>query len=169
MSGNDYIDRVFQVLYSTESIPYLPRVISEVANGNYAALDDLESGATLETGRRQSPDAEDVSDSEGMNLSVECQEEVAFLNEDTAIANVPAEPAPLHDNSVSAIEGTFSDCQIWNVNRLTRWKISRLSAIFQRWLSPENSTRLPRRNGRRMPPVICRTVSISCSPAAVTA
>ena len=115
MSGNDYIDRVFQVLYSTESIPYLPRVISEVANGNYAALDDLESGATVEAGRRQSPDAEDVSDSEGMNQSVECQEEVAFLNEDTAIANVPAEPAPLHDNSVSAIEGTFNDCQIWNV------------------------------------------------------
>ena len=115
MSGDDLIDRVFQLLYSSESIPYLPRVISEAANGNYAALDDLESGAMLEPGYRQSPDMEDISDSEGMNLSVECQEEVAFLDEATALANTPAQPAPLHDNSVRAIQGTFSDCQIWNV------------------------------------------------------
>lgn len=116
MSGSEYIDRIFQLLYSTESIPYLPAVITEVANGNYAALDDLESGATLESGMRQAPDEQDVSDSEGMNLSVECQEEVAFLNEDKALANVPAEPVQLHDNSVNAIEGTFSDCQIWGVH-----------------------------------------------------
>lgn len=116
MSGDQYIDRVFQLLYSTESIPYLPWVMEEVANGNYIALDDLESGGMIETGnRRQSPDQEDVSDSEGMNMSVECQEEVAFLDEATALANVPAQPAELHDNSVNAIQGTFSDCQIWNV------------------------------------------------------
>ena len=40
----NYIDRVFQLLYSSESIPYLPLVISQVNSGNYAALDDLESG-----------------------------------------------------------------------------------------------------------------------------
>ncbi len=119
MSGDDYIDRVFQLLYSSESIPYLPLVISQVNSGNYAALDDLESGGPPEQGFRQAPD-EDVSDSEGMNLSVECQEEVAFLSEDKAIANVPAQPAPLHDNSVNAIEGTFSDCQIWNVQPADR-------------------------------------------------
>jgi pimeloyl-ACP methyl ester carboxylesterase len=113
MSGDEYIDRIFQVLYSSESIPYLPEVMTEVANGNYAALDDLESGATLEKGR-QSAD-EDVSDSEGMNLSVDCQEEVAFNDEDKALANVPAEPAALHDNSVNAIQQTFSDCQTWGV------------------------------------------------------
>ena len=38
MRGSDYIDRVFQLVYSTESIPYLPLVITEVANGNYAAI-----------------------------------------------------------------------------------------------------------------------------------
>ncbi len=110
LSGDTFIDRVFQLLYSTESIPYLPQVISEVANGNYAALDDLESGATLQAGFRQAPQAEDVSDSEGMNMSVECQEEVAFLDETTALDNVPAQPAELHDNSVAAIQQTFSDC-----------------------------------------------------------
>ncbi len=106
---------MFQLLYSTESIPYLPQVISEVANGNYAALDDLESGATIQAGFRQAPQAEDVSDSEGMNLSVECQEEVAFLDEATALDNVPAQPAELYDNSVGAIQQTFSDCAIWDV------------------------------------------------------
>lgn len=115
MSGDALIDRVFQLLYSTQSIPYLPWVLSEVAAGNYAALDDLESGAMIEGGYRQTPD-EDVSDSEGMNLSVECQEEVAFLDETTSLNNVPAQPAPLHDNSINTIQGTFSDCQIWEVN-----------------------------------------------------
>jgi pimeloyl-ACP methyl ester carboxylesterase len=115
MSGSDFIDRVFQIMYSSASIPFLPMAISEAVNGNYAALDDLESGVMLEPGYRQSPD-EDVSDSEGMNQSVECQEEIAFLDEAQALANVPAQPAALYDNSVNAIQGTFSDCQIWNVN-----------------------------------------------------
>jgi pimeloyl-ACP methyl ester carboxylesterase len=114
LSGDDFIDRLFQILYSSESIPYVPYVISEVANGNYAALDDLESGAALEYGRQSAAD-EDVSDSEGMNLSVDCQEEVAFNDEETALDNVPAKPAVLHDNSVNAIQSTFSDCQTWGV------------------------------------------------------
>ncbi len=114
MSGDEFIDRVFQLLYSSASIPYLPSVITEVANGNYAALDDLESGATLESGYRQAPD-EDVSDSEGMNLSVECQEEVAFLDQDVALDNVPDAGTPLHNNSILSIQSTFNDCQIWNV------------------------------------------------------
>ncbi|MEO8607155.1 MAG: alpha/beta fold hydrolase [Chloroflexota bacterium] len=113
MSGDEYIDRIFQVLYSSESIPYIPQMMTEVANGNYAALDDLESGATLGKGRQAAD--EDVSDSEGMNLSVDCQEEVAFNDEDKSLANVPAEPAVLHDNSVNAIQGTFSDCQTWGL------------------------------------------------------
>ncbi|MBI1282564.1 MAG: alpha/beta fold hydrolase [Anaerolineaceae bacterium] len=117
MSGSDFIDRLFQVMYSSENIPAIPMVISEVANGNYTALDDLESGQSGEPDRRrlvQSAD-EDVSDSEGMNNSVDCQEEVAFNDENKAIANVPADPPLMHDNSVAAIQSTFSDCQIWGV------------------------------------------------------
>lgn len=112
LSGDALIDRVFQLLYSTESIPYLPWIIREVSNGNFAALDDVESGAML---RYRQSDVEDVSDSEGMNLSVECQEEIAFLDEETALANVPSEPAALYENSINAIQGAFGDCLIWNV------------------------------------------------------
>jgi pimeloyl-ACP methyl ester carboxylesterase len=115
LSGTDLIDRLFQLMYSTESIPYLPWMIYEVANGNYNALDDLESGAIFEQERRRQEPGEDISDSEGMNLSVECQEEVGFLDEDTALANVPTEPAGLYDSSINAIRSTFSDCQIWGV------------------------------------------------------
>ena len=114
MSGTEFIDRIFQLLYSTESIPFLPWVIHEVSAENYVALDELESGSVFEADRRQSPD-EDVSDSEGMNLSVECQEEVAFLDEPFSLASVPEQPGPLHDNSVAAIEGAFGDCQVWDV------------------------------------------------------
>ncbi|MEZ4667916.1 MAG: alpha/beta fold hydrolase [Anaerolineae bacterium] len=114
MTGDELIDRLFQVMYSSDSIPLVPWVINEVANGNYEALDNLESGNPLEPGFRPRQD-EDVSDSEGMNFSVECQEEVAFLDETTALDNVPTEPAPLAQNSMNAIQSTFSDCQIWDV------------------------------------------------------
>lgn len=115
LSGNDLIERVFQLLYSTESIPYLPWVIDEVANGNYAALDDLESGAVFDSGFRRQEDGEDITDSEGMYMSVECQEEIAFLDEAKSLANIPAQPAALYQNSLDAIQTTFSDCQIWGV------------------------------------------------------
>lgn len=115
LSGDDFINRIFQILYSSESIPYIPLVITEVANGNYAALDDLETGAMLERNHRRQSEDEDISDSEGMNFSVECQEEIAFNDEATALANVPAEPAWLYDNSYGFIQSTFADCQIWNV------------------------------------------------------
>ncbi len=114
LAGTDLIDRLFQILYVSTSIPSIPMVITEVANGNYEALDTLEAGDAGEPARRQSPDA-DISDSEGMNNSVDCQEEVAFNDEAKAIANVPADPPLLHDNSVSTIESTFSDCQTWGV------------------------------------------------------
>lgn len=117
LSGTDWIDRVFQVMYDTASLPYLPQVIYEVANGNYKALDQLEAGETPEPGAHFQRQSEDVTDSEGMNLSVECQEEVAFNNEDTALANVPAVPAALHDDSVQTIQQTFDDCATWNVKQ----------------------------------------------------
>lgn len=115
LSGDDLIDRFFQLMYSTENIPYLPWLIYEIASENYSALDDLESGAIFEQERRRQEPGEDISDSEGMNLSVECQEEVGFLDEDTALANVPAEPAALIDSSINTIRATFSDCRIWGV------------------------------------------------------
>lgn len=114
LSGSDLIDRLFGVMYSTESIPYIPWAISEIANGNYAALDDLEYGEMPEGGYRQI-DGEDISDSEGMNTSVECQEEIAFLDETAALANVPDEPDALRNNSLNAIRATFADCQVWGV------------------------------------------------------
>ncbi len=116
MTGSEYIDRLFQVLYVSTSIPSIPMVITEVANGNYAALDTLEAGDAGEPARRQAPDSDaDISDSEGMNLSVDCQEEVSFNDEAKAISNVPADPPLLHDNSVTTIQSTFSDCQTWGV------------------------------------------------------
>lgn len=61
-----------------------------------------------------SPDEEDLTDREGMNLSVECQEELSFLDEGRALANVPAQPVPLYQNSIAAIQAAFSDCRVWN-------------------------------------------------------
>lgn len=114
LSGSGLIDRVFQLLYATESIPFLPWVITEVGAGNYAALDELETGELLDKGRQPAAD-EDITDSEGMNLSVECQEEIAFLDEARSLAGVPAQPAALYRNSIATIQATFSDCRVWAV------------------------------------------------------
>lgn len=115
LTGDALVDRLFQAMYSSTSIPAIPMTIYEVANGNYTALDDLEAGGSSEEGfRRQEPD-EDITDSEGMNTSVECQEEVAFLDLDTALDNVPNPGSPLHNNSILTIQETFNDCQIWGV------------------------------------------------------
>lgn len=132
LDGNDLIDRVFQLLYSSETIPYLPQTIYAIADGDYAALDALESGVTLDGGlHRRQDDVEDeeefdeefieedygdVEDSEGMNLSVECQEEIPFIDLDRAYANVPANPIALSENIHTTLEETFSDCEIWGVS-----------------------------------------------------
>ncbi len=113
--GDTIVTRIFQLLYSSEDIPYLPWLMNELTYENYAALDDFESGAMFESGMRQSGQDEDVTDSEGMNLSVECQEEVAFLDEAVALNNVPAQPVGLYQNSIATIRSAFTDCRIWNV------------------------------------------------------
>ncbi len=117
LTGSDLIDRVFGLLYDSVSIPYLPYVIAQVADGRYATLEALENGELLDANfsRPRQDDFEDVSDSEGMNLSVECREELAFLDLERALDNVPPEPAPLYENSTLTIELTFDDCAIWDV------------------------------------------------------
>lgn len=115
LSGDDLINRIFQIMYSSESIPFIPLVISQIAEGNYLALDDLESGGAMNAIRLRQDEEGDISDSEGMNFSVECQEELAFSDEEVDVANVPAEPAWLYNNSVDFIRGSFADCQIWDV------------------------------------------------------
>ncbi|MFN8420463.1 MAG: alpha/beta hydrolase [Anaerolineae bacterium] len=114
LTGDTFVRRIVQSLYTSQFIPYLPFVINQVANGNYAVFDDLESGAIRSMVRHQLPD-EDVSDSEGMGFSVDCQEELAFMDVATALDNIPGEPTALYDISVTDIQDIFSICQIWGV------------------------------------------------------
>jgi pimeloyl-ACP methyl ester carboxylesterase len=109
LSGDALIDRIFELLYRTHTIPQLPRVIYAVANGDYAALDELDDRPL------DAHHAEDISHSEGMRLSVECKEEIPFADEQRALANVPGTPRALYLNSVHYIRETFERCRIWGV------------------------------------------------------
>ncbi len=115
LTGNDLINRIFVLLYDSESIPYLPYVIHQVTEGNYATLDELENRELFGWSFPQQKDHEDIRNSEGMYNSVECREEIPFLDFDQALANVPREPRPLYENSRLTIRVFFSRCDVWDV------------------------------------------------------
>ena len=57
---------------------------------------------------------EDYSDSEGMNYSVECNEEYAFSDYDTALAQVASEvPYPFANALFAGPTETFAVCDFW--------------------------------------------------------
>jgi pimeloyl-ACP methyl ester carboxylesterase len=119
LSGNDLLSTVVQALYHSDAIPYLPLVIAEVADGNYAIYDDLVSEALYtaeddEAAIEESDEpGEDISDSEGAYYSVECHEEFPFNNRETAIANAEIILPRLRDGLLEASEVVFDVCNFW--------------------------------------------------------
>lgn len=119
LSGDDFSEALFQGLYATDNIPYLPAVIYAVADGDYGLLDDLNSGALVagENGRvvtlRQDEPPSD--DADAMYNSVTCSEEIPFNNYDAAIADAESTPPEVRDGLVGSVESMFETCRIWDV------------------------------------------------------
>jgi pimeloyl-ACP methyl ester carboxylesterase len=121
LSGDGFINALTQIMYSTESIPYIPLVIADVFNGDYSTYDALNAG-DLETidGTLQRQDEEEGfidDDSEGYYNTVECVEEVPFNDlSDAAIAEyVAVLPQALQSSMISYLEEVRSGCEIWQV------------------------------------------------------
>jgi pimeloyl-ACP methyl ester carboxylesterase len=113
LSGDDLFDSVFQALYATDRIPYLPYVIYEVYQGNYAVVSDLDSGALSEQTLRQ--DGRAAINSEGMFNSVECYEEMPFNDREATFAAIEVAPAALYDSFVKDADLMYGLCAIWDV------------------------------------------------------
>ena len=111
LSGDDLTEAIFQALYVTQNIPYLPKVFYEVSQGNYTILDDLKSGDILNKGRQDSND----DGAAGLYNSVTCSEELPFDNYDKAIANAKAARPELRDGAVAAVQSMYDTCAIWDV------------------------------------------------------
>lgn len=96
---------VFQSLYSAEVIPQLPKVIYEVANGETTLL-SLLTTSFLANGEYVSF---------GMQLSVQCNEEVVFTNPDEVEAALAEYPdlAFLFEGSANVGPAMFDVCDEW--------------------------------------------------------
>jgi pimeloyl-ACP methyl ester carboxylesterase len=102
ISGDMFIDFLFNALYSTPIIPYLPLIINDTANGDYRilatfVLQDLEGGRYSST---------------GMYYSVQCAEEVSFFTAEQLDAEQRSYP---HQQDIFALRGYADVCDVWNV------------------------------------------------------
>ncbi len=104
-TGDDLLGVLFQALYSTEMIPSLPQLISEIDRGNYATLSALMSSFLL--------NGEFFSI--GMQFSVQCNEENIFTNEAEVMAAVEEHPelGSLFMNSPNLGPPALEVCSFW--------------------------------------------------------
>jgi pimeloyl-ACP methyl ester carboxylesterase len=113
LTGDDLLNGLSQAMYDSSSIPLLPRVIYDVSDGDfesYALLAGSLGFARPQSRPRQ--DDEDVSDSEGMNTSVECHDEYAFATIEDAEAAVESVPEELQSGLFGAASW-LDTCEWW--------------------------------------------------------
>jgi pimeloyl-ACP methyl ester carboxylesterase len=111
--GDDLVFVVTNALNDMVLIPLVPYVIYEVANGNVAALDEIEAGvpgAVLPLFQAEA----DRSDSEGMYNSVICHDEYVFGSYSSAEERaVGAIPEPLEAALLQPVADLFQVCSFW--------------------------------------------------------
>ncbi|MFN8596829.1 MAG: alpha/beta fold hydrolase, partial [Anaerolineae bacterium] len=101
LNGDGLMGLVFQTLYSTPIIPYIPRMIYDIRDGNYALASGLQGEFLAALDHISS----------GMQYSVQCSEEVPF----SSPADLDAVLRQYPQYSALAGKGVFSLCQDWNV------------------------------------------------------
>lgn len=102
ISGNNFIDLVFQFLYDTDVITLIPRLIYNVSQGNYELI-SLLTGSVIATHGALS---------DGLYYALQCREEAPFTNPEkirSAAADFP-EFADYFDQS--AVQSIFNICTV---------------------------------------------------------
>ncbi len=99
MNGDSFLGLLFQSLYATEVLPYLPRLIYDVHNGNAAMAGALQADflSTLD------------KISTGMQDSVQCNEELPFSTIDDLNATLAQYP----QYEALASKGIYNLCKAW--------------------------------------------------------
>lgn len=101
MDGDGLEGSIFQMLYATDLIPALPKMIYDAREGNYNVM-----------GRFLSILIFDRTISEGMYYSVFCAEDADFNLQDVDLTEVHPQIA---ETSERGLEGLLRVCQQWNV------------------------------------------------------
>lgn len=121
--GDDLVSNLANYLYSHNIIPYLPRMIYEVSEGNYETLAALVSGTIGAAEESDSPfidwklydEYSDLSDSNGLFYSVECAEEIPFNSIDISYTSIEPYPDQLENALIGDAEQLYDDCEVWDV------------------------------------------------------
>lgn len=122
LDGVELAGAIFQSLYDTATIPWIPYAIDQLAQGNYEEAWILLLGGEEgpDYGRRmwlRQDDDEDLTDSEGHFYSVECYEEIPFNSTSEAAALADAHPSPLIPYLMPDTNSVFNICEVWDVGR----------------------------------------------------
>ena len=107
MTGSMLASEIFQSLYQTDVIPWLPEVIAEAAKGNVEPVNAL-LGTTL---------TNMPFTVEGMRFSTTCREEAPYTSEAALAAAVAANPlyAALLDPAGLSARSAMEQCEVWDV------------------------------------------------------
>ncbi|MFN8565331.1 MAG: alpha/beta hydrolase [Anaerolineae bacterium] len=117
LSGDGLVEALYQAMYVTGNIPYLPAMIYAVSEGDYGLLDDINSGAILDSEKARVPTRrqdEPSDDADAMFNSVTCSEEIPFNDYEASIADAESTPPEVRDGLVG-VESMFQTCEIWDV------------------------------------------------------
>ncbi|MCL4876616.1 MAG: alpha/beta fold hydrolase [Anaerolineae bacterium] len=105
LDGDYFFTILFQSLYATSLIPYLPEIIYQVSEGDYSLLGWI-AGFFL-----------DDTFSEGMNYTFNCNEEYPFTDMDAALASYnqfAPEYAPYISSDGYVVENDLLNfCELW--------------------------------------------------------
>jgi pimeloyl-ACP methyl ester carboxylesterase len=104
MDGDTLISGVVQMLYLTDWIPLIPRVIYSVRAGDYSFMERVLSLVVF-----------DRTMSLGMYFSVLCTEDADFQPSDASLQGLPEELAAMEKEGASQFLET---CSLWNVSPL---------------------------------------------------
>lgn len=104
VDGDSLVAAVFQMLYATEIIPLLPRVIYEVRAGNYSFLERILSLLVF-----------DQSISVGMYYSVMCSEDADFTPDEFDLSNLPPQILSMEEDTP---ETFLQTCDLIGVKEL---------------------------------------------------
>lgn len=106
LNGDGLVGFIFQALYSAELIPLLPEIIYDASQGDFTTLTQIQ-GAFLANADFMSL---------GMQLAVQCAEEVPFSDPEVVAAAAAAVPEleDLFAGSPNLGVGLFTVCEAWN-------------------------------------------------------
>ena len=107
MTGERLAGLLFEALYQTSVIPWLPEIIAEAAQGNVEPANLMLSNSLVN----------DAFFSIGMHYSTRCRDEAPFTTEEALTASVEANPlfARLQDPDRTFAQDVFDTCVVWDV------------------------------------------------------